>query len=77
MVNEESMFIKDITGNRLTVLRGQDNTIPAIHEEGDVLNVINSADNELIEYGDDFGFDENYFDFGDGKVYSPRKGIDV
>lgn len=77
MINEESMFIKNITGNRLTVLRGQDNTISAMHEEGDALNIINAADNELIEFGDDFGFDENYFDFGDGRVYSPRKGIDV
>ena len=77
MINEESMFIKGIDGNRLTVLRGQDNTIPTIHEEGDTLNLINSADNELIEFGDDFGFDEERFDFGDGKVYSPRKGTDV
>jgi hypothetical protein len=77
MINQESMYIKDINGNRLTVLRGQDNTSAQEHEEGDTLNVINSQDNELIPYGDNFGFDENYFDFGDGKVYSPRKGIDI
>lgn len=77
MINEESIFIKEIAGNKLTVLRAQDDTIAAIHEEGDVINVINSADNELIEFGDDFGFDEERFDFGDGRVYSPRKGIDV
>ena len=77
MINEESMFIKEIAGNKLTVLRAQDDTIAAIHEEGDAINVINSADNELIEFGDDFGFDEERFDFGDGRVYSPRKGIDV
>jgi len=76
-INDETMFIKEITGNRLTVLRGQYNTIPAEHEEGDALDVINSVDDDLIKYGDDFGFDEEYFDFGDGKVYSPRKGIDI
>jgi hypothetical protein len=77
MINEESMYIKNIDGNKLTVLRGQNNTTPAIHEEGDAINVINSMDNQLIEYGDDFGFDEERFDFGDGRVYSPRKGADV
>jgi hypothetical protein len=77
MINQESMFIKEINGNRLKVLRAQDNTIAAIHEEGDVINIINSQDDELIELGDEFGFDENYFDFGDGRVYSPRKDVDV
>ncbi len=77
MINQESMYIKNIDGNRLTVLRGQNNTSAQDHEEGDTINIINSQDDELIEYGDDFGFNENYFDFGDGKVYSPRKGIDV
>jgi hypothetical protein len=77
MINKESMLIKKIAGNTLTVFRGKDNTIPAIHEEGDALNVITSADDDLIKYGDEFGFDENYFDFGDGRVYSPRKGIDI
>ena len=77
MINNESMYIKNISGNRITVLRGQDNTSAVIHEEGEAVNIINSEDTELISYGDDFGFDENYFDFGDGRVYSPRKGIDV
>lgn len=77
MINNESMFIKKITGNTLTVLRGRDNTLPSIHEEGDSVDVINSADNELIKYGDEFGFDENYFDFGDGRIYSPRKDSDI
>jgi hypothetical protein len=77
MVNNESMLIKQISGNTLTVLRGRDNTIPVIHEEGDVVNAITSVDNNLIEYGDEFGFDENYFDFGDGRIYSPRKDSDI
>jgi hypothetical protein len=77
MINDESMYIKEITGNKLKVSRGQDGTIKSVHEEGDTINVINSSDDDLILPTDDFGFDENYFDFGDGKVYSPRKGIDV
>lgn len=76
-INSESMYIKTIVGNTLKVLRGQNNTQADLHEEGDSINVITSQDNDLIQPGDDFGFDEEYFDFGDGKVYSPRKGIDV
>ena len=76
-IDGESMYIKNIDGNTLTVLRGQNNTIKLTHEEGTPVNVITDQDDEMIEYGDDFGFDENYFDFGDGKIYSPRKGIDV
>lgn len=77
MINDELMYIKNIDNNLITVNRGQDNTQIGIHQEGDLVNAITSADNELIEIGDDFGFDEERFDFGDGRVYSPRKGIDV
>ena len=77
MINEESMFVKNIDGNTITVSRGKDNTIKTSHSEGDNINLINSQDDEMINYGDDFGFDEDYFDFNDGKIYSPRKGIDL
>lgn len=39
--------------------------------------VINSIDNDLIEYGDDFGFNSNLEEFGDFQTYSPSQGIDV
>ena len=77
MINSEEMFIKNITGNTLIVLRGQDNTVPSSHSEGDSIDAITVADNELIEPDDDFGFSESRFDFGDGKIYSTTKGIDV
>jgi hypothetical protein len=77
MIGNEEMYIKNISGNTLTVLRGQDNTIIETHIEGDSIDVITTADNELIEMDDDFGFSESRFDFGDGKVYSTTKGIDV
>ena len=76
-IDQESMYIKKIVGNLLQVNRGQDSTEITEHQNGTVLNVINSADDELIEAGDDFGFSEYRFDYGDGKVYSPTKGIDV
>jgi hypothetical protein len=77
MINSEEMFIKSINGNTVDVLRARDNTLASVHEEGDAVNVINSADKELIEYGDEFGFDEERFDFGDGRIFSARKGIDL
>ena len=77
MIGNEEMYIKNISGNILTVSRGQDNTTIASHNEGDSINVITVEDNEMIEMDDDFGFSESRFDFGDGKVYSTTKGIDV
>lgn len=39
--------------------------------------VINSLDDPLIEYGDDFGFNSNLEEFGDFKTYSPSQGTDM
>lgn len=77
MVDSESMFIRKISGNTLTVTRGQDNTPITSHAAGTALNVINDADDELIDLDDDFGFSESRYDYGDGKVYSTTKGIDL
>ena len=60
-VGGEEMFIKTISGNKLTVLRGQDNTTAAEHLRGAEIFVIDSADNALIEEGDDFGFSGSIF----------------
>ncbi len=76
-INNENMYIKSIDGNTIEVLRGQDGTVIADHLEGDVIDVISSSDDQLIEPGDDFEFNEETFDFGDGLIYSPRKGIDL
>lgn len=76
-INNENMFIKSIDGNFITVLRGQDGTEIQEHQEGDVINIINFIDDELIVPGDDFDFNEETFDFGDGLIYSPKKGEDV
>jgi hypothetical protein len=76
-INDENMYIKSIDGNTITVLRGQDNTEISDHNEGDPINLINSLDDDLIVPGDDFEFNEETFDFGDGRVYSPRLGLDI
>jgi len=76
-IDNENMFITDIENNYITVVRGRDETTPTEHQEGSIINVINAQDDELIEYGDDFEFNEETFNFDDGKIYSPRKGEDV
>ena len=43
----------------------------------DPIDAVNAADDALIELGDDFGFSEQRFEFGDGRIYSPTKGVDV
>jgi T4-like virus Myoviridae tail sheath stabiliser len=40
-------------------------------------NVVDSADDPLIPYGDDFGFNEEIIDFQDFKEYSESQGVDV
>ena len=76
-IDNESMFIREINGNSLLVNRGQDKTDITTHTSGTAVNIINDADNELIDLDDDFGFSESRYDFGDGKVYSTTKGTDV
>ena len=55
-INDEELFISSITGNKLTVKRAQDKTTATEHLRGAEVHVIDSADNALIEEGDDFGF---------------------
>ena len=79
VISEKTGFIhiKEISGNTITVNRGQDETEIVSHTSGTVVNIINNADDALIEQDDDFGFSEYRYDYGDGKIYSPTKGIDV
>ena len=55
-LNGEELFIKSISGNNITVNRGQDNTTIVSHVKGSPIKVINDADDALIAEGDDFGF---------------------
>jgi hypothetical protein len=55
-IDGEEMFIKSISGNKITVNRGQDGSTITTHLGGAPIHIINAADNALIEVGDDFGF---------------------
>jgi hypothetical protein len=56
-IEGEEIYVKLVAGNTLTVERGKDNTTITSHLAGVEIKSITSADNLLIEDGDDFGFD--------------------
>ena len=60
VIDNESMYVDKISGDQITVLRGQDGTVPVGHVAGADIGKITEADNVLIETGDDFGFDGTY-----------------
>ena len=55
-VDGEEMYVEAKSGNNLTVTRGSDNTTSAAHVSGTGVELITTADNSLIQAGDDFGF---------------------
>ncbi len=61
VIGEEQMYIKSISGNKITVRRGEDSTTATAHVGGAAIGKITAADNALIETGDDFGFDGSTF----------------
>jgi len=60
-IEGEEVFVKLVSGNVLTVERGKDGTTITSHLAGAEIKSITSADNELIETGDDFGFSGSSF----------------
>ena len=57
----EELYIKSISGNKITVERGKDNTTITSHLKGAPIRLITKEDNILVESGDDFGFDGDLF----------------
>ena len=55
-IEGEEIYVKSKSGNVLTVDRGRDGTGIVSHLSGAQVKSITSADNLLIEDGDDFGF---------------------
>ena len=59
-VDGEEMYVTKITGNKLNVKRGQDTSIAKAHVRGTGVKGIDYTareDSDLVEFGDDFGFD--------------------
>ena len=62
-IANEEIYVKSVSGNKLTVRRGQDGTTPTAHLNGaEILgiNKVGTEDNALVEEGDDFGFSGTY-----------------
>lgn len=55
-IEGEEIYVKSKSGNILTVDRGKDGTSIVSHLSGAEVKSITSADNLLVEDGDDFGF---------------------
>jgi hypothetical protein len=56
VVDNEEMYVDSKSNNILTVKRGSDGTSITSHVSGSAVKRITTADNALIEVGDDFGF---------------------
>ena len=64
--------------NTRTAKREQRYTVlPKAKKDYNEDNVIDTADDLLIEPGDDFGFTETSTFFGDGKEFAPNRGVDI
>jgi len=60
-IDQEELYIEAVSSNKLTVRRAQDNTTVQNHVLGAQVKTITDADDNLIEVGDDFGFDGSTF----------------
>jgi hypothetical protein len=56
VLNNETLYVSKKSGNILNVIRGSYNTPISNHVSGTEVKLITTADNSLIEFGDDFGF---------------------
>lgn len=59
-IGEETVYVSDITGNKLRVTRGYYSTSVIDHVGGTGVKLITEADNAKIEVGDDFGFNSDW-----------------
>ncbi len=59
-IDDEELYVKSISGNKVTVERGKDGRTAASHLNGAEILAITDADDALVEMGDDFGFSGEY-----------------
>ena len=78
IIDNEIMLITNIVDeNTLNVRRSYDNTTAAVHLSDSVINKLTVQDDALIEPDDDFGFNDDWYDFSDSKLYSPTQQRDI
>ena len=82
-IDDEKMLIRGVSGNRLTVKRGEFTSEIVAHDINIPVNAINAQDDtqiveRVVEFGDDFGFGETVTDYkSDGTIYSESQSRDV
>ena len=81
-IDDEKMLIRAISGNRLTVRRGEFKSSVVAHDINIPISVINAQNDaqvidQVLQSGDDFGFGETITNFVDGNVFSSSQGRDV
>tara|TARA_B100000965_G_scaffold190967_1_gene159419 strand:+ start:36072 stop:37118 length:1047 start_codon:yes stop_codon:yes gene_type:complete len=77
VIDSEVMLIKEIpNATSLNVRRGYSKTIKATHPENTKINKLTTADDNLIDVGDDFGFSETSSIFTDSLSFNPATRTD-
>jgi len=59
-INDETIQVKSINGNEISVSRGSYGSKISQHVSGSEIKLITSNDNKKIEPGDDFGFGDTF-----------------
>ena len=75
-IGTEVMKVKTKNGNALTVTRSIFSTTAASHLSGVNILKLTTADDDLLEADDDFGFNEIHAEFTDMKKRNPISGND-
>lgn len=77
VIDGELMHVKEVSesGNQLVVERGYEGTVATEHVNGTCINLLSTADDPLIEIGDDFGFNETTSFFQDFKEFTQEGDI--
>ena len=60
VIDNENFKVASISGNKITVERGYNNTQISSHVLGTEIKLITEADSSLIQFGDDFGFSGSF-----------------
>lgn len=76
-IGNEVMHVSKKSGNKLTVVRGFNQTTPTAHLGSANVLKLDAADHVLVQSDDDFGFGELFSEFTDMKKYDPDTGQDV
>ena len=76
-INSEQMYVESKDGNKLVVVRGYEGTPSEGHVSGSSVNLITEADDDLVSFGDDFGFNDELTFYQDFREYSPSQNSDL